>query len=135
MYNKRNKLIYVLIILSVVISGMYFENFKADSAFVCSPAEKTNSYISSVNAAITKVHACTTEMLGIHGSMELEQLTIRFANQRRDIKMSLDFLCQIIFCINERKSYAVFEEIQFVSGNQDELIINYIHKSDGKKRI
>ena len=133
--KKGIKLICVLIILSIFISGLHFGKFKVDSIFVCAPAETANSYISSVDAIITEGQACTAEMLGIYGSTELGHLTIRFVNQRRDTKMSLNCLYQNIFFLNEGKYYACFEKIQFVSGNQDELVTNYIHKSDGKKRI
>lgn len=135
MHNKKNKLICVLITLFVFISGMYFEDSKVDSVFGCTPTETTNYFISSVNTVISYAQACTTEMLGVRGNRELEQLTIRFANQRRDTKIFPDFLCQNNFSLNEGISYTSLEGMQLILKFQDELVKNFIHKSDGKKRI
>lgn len=134
MRAKRNKIFYILITLLVFISGMYFEDIKIDSVFASTPTEMTNSYISDIGSVITDTQVCTTEMLGVRGNMMIGQFTIRF-NQRRDTRVSPDFLCQNIFSLNEGKSYASIEEVQLISKSQDELIANYIHKSDGKKRI
>ena len=135
MCKKRNELLYVIIILLVFISGMFFEDFKVDSGFVYAATETTNSYMSSVNPVVTDTNACTTEMLGTHKSMGQGQLTTRCTYQRRNSKLSRDYLLLIIIFLYEGKSYANCEEIQFVSKITDNLVVNYIHKSDGKKRI
>lgn len=133
--NKRNKLICVLMTVFVLVSGMYIEDFKTDSTFMRAPTETTNSCISSVDDFITDAHACTTEMLGIRGNAKAGQSTIRFASQKGDTEISLHFLCQNIFSLTGGKSYACLSQMQFISENQGGLATNYIHKSDGKKRI
>ena len=135
MRAKRNKIFCILITLLVFISGMYFEDIKVDSVFASTSAETTNSYISAIGSVITDTQVCTTEILGVCGNMVTGQFTNRFVNQRRDTRVSPDFLCQNNFPLNEGKSYASIEVVQLISKNQDELIANYIHKSDGKKRI
>lgn len=135
MRKKRNELLCVLITLFVFISGMYFEDLKVDSIFVCAATEASNSYMLSVDPVVTDTKACTTEMLGIRESTGLGQLTTRFSYQRGHTKLSLDYLCRTIFFLKEGKSYANCEKVQFVLKNQDDLVVNYIHKSDGKKRI
>lgn len=135
MRAKRNKIFCILITLLVFISGMYFEDIKADSVFASTPGETTNSYTSDIGSVTIDTQVCTTEMLAVCGNMVTGQFTIRFVNQRRDTRVSPDFLCQNIFFLNEGKSYASIEEVQLISKSQDELIANYIHKSDGKKRI
>lgn len=132
---KRNKIFCILITLLVFISGMYFEDIKADSVFASTPGETTNSYIPDIGSVTIDTQVCTTEMLAVCGNMVTGQFTIRFVNQRRDTRVSPDFLCQNIFSLNEGKSYASIEEVQLISKSQDELIANYVHKSDGKKRI
>ena len=135
MRAKRNKIFCILITLLVFISGMYFEDIKTDSVFASTLGETTNSYTSDIGSVTIDTQVCTTEMLAVCGNMVTGQFTIRFVNQRRDTGVSPDFLCQNIFSLNEGKSYASIEEVQLISKSQDELIANYIHKSDGKKRI
>ena len=135
MRAKRNKIFCILITLLVFISGMYFEDIKVDSVFASTPTETTNIYISDISHVITDTLVCTAEMLGVRGNMVTGQYTIRFANQKRDTRVSLEFLCRNIFSINQGESYGSFEEVQSISRSQDELVLKYIHKSDGKKRI
>lgn len=134
MRNKRQKWICVLITLFVFLAGMCFEDIQAGSEFICAPALAEASFISAADTFITDAQACTAEMLGIRGNTRLEQSTIRFANRGRDTKISLDFLWQTLFSINEEQSDTGFEGIQFACRFRNELVINYIHKSDGKKR-
>ena len=135
MRAKRNNIFCILITLLVFISGMYFEDIKVDSIFASTPTETTNIYVSDISPVITDTLVCTAEMLGIRGNMVTGQYTIRFANQKRDTRVSLEFLCQNIFSLNQGESYGSFEEVQSISRSQDEFVVKYIHKFDGKKRI
>lgn len=134
---RRNiiKRVSIIIAFVLLISGMYFEDFKIDSVFVCTPFETPVSQMLSVDTIMTDTPACTTEMLGVRENTNLGQMTLRFSNQRRDSKTLLDVLCPNIFFQNKGKFYPGFEKIALVSKNQEKLITNYIHNSDGKKRI
>lgn len=137
--NKRSKLICVLITFFIFISGMYvesfdFDTFNVDSMFVCAHTETEYSNISSVKAVVKDVHACTTEMLGIRDNTRLGQLTFRFTNQKKYSRIFPGLLCENVIALNDGKYHASFEQIQFVSINQDLIVTTYIHKSDGKKR-
>ena len=135
MRAKRNNIFCILITLLVFISGMYFEDIKVDSIFASTPTETTNIYVSDISPVITDTLVCTAEMLGVRGNMVTGQYTIRFANQKRDTRVSLEFLCQNIFSLNQGESYGSFEEVQSIFRSQDEFVVKYIHKFDGKKRI
>lgn len=133
MQNRKSKVLYMLISLFVFILGMYCVELNGNSNS-CVPTKPTTSYVSIGTGVITDTQACTTEMLGICRSMEFKESTIRSFSQKRDTKISLDFLCQNIFSLNKGKSYINFEKVQFISNNQDKLVAIYLHKSDGKKR-
>ena len=103
----------------------------ADSIIKSRPSDKEVL----IDTIMTDTPACTTEMLGVRENTNLGQMTLRFSNQRRDSKTLLDVLCPNIFFQNKGKLYPGFEKIALVSKNQEKLITNYIHNSDGKKRI
>lgn len=134
MRRNRNKTVYILAAWILLISGMYFEPFKADPVFTCAPARAEASHISSADSGMAEEYACTAEMLGIRGNTEVLH-TGRPAGPKRDIRISPDFLCQNVYFPYEGKSCTYFEEICTASGNQRELVTDYIHRSDGKKRI
>lgn len=132
MRSKRRNILCVLITLLVFVSGMYFENIKIDSDFAYIHAEKENTCILPVNCVLTDTQACTTEMLGIRGDISMVRAV---ANLRRDVEISGDFLCQNLFSLQEKKSEMSFEKSVIRTDTREKLVVNYIHKSDGKKEI
>ena len=128
MHNKKQKLIWVLVMLVVLVSGMCFDEFKADSVFV---REATQT----ANAVVTDAQDCATELPGICQNIGFGRTTVRFVNQRRDTKIFRDLLCQNIYSSNEENSYTSSDAIMRISKSPDELVTNYIHESYGKKRI
>ncbi|MGN0480906.1 MAG: hypothetical protein ACI4EV_04985 [Lachnospiraceae bacterium] len=135
MHKRTNKLICVLITLLVFISGMCFENIKVDSVLERATVRTADAYILPVDAVMTDTTACTTEMLGIGSHTALTQLSVGFATTRVGARLIQYLLGQNIFSLCEGKSYTSFEAIRVISENQHKLVVNYIHKSDGKKRI
>lgn len=134
---RRNNIKRISLIVAFVflLTGMYFENFKIDSVFTCTPFETSDSQNVAEDLIITDTQPCTAEMLGVRGHTSTDLIAYRFSNSKRDVKSALDFLCQNIDFSNIRKLYSSSEKIQTVSRNQEQLITNYIHNSDGKKRI
>lgn len=116
---------------------MCIENVKVDSLFLYASIEETNSYIMADDATISQARPCTTEMLGVRNNAGIQRLASRFINSKRESKVSHNFLYSNIFSLHEkeRKFFISSEAIQFCIQCQNELVINYIHKSDGKKRI
>lgn len=134
MRDKSHKILCVLVALCVLVSGMYFDKFEIDSIFACPPIEKSDSKILSFDTVIAGEQSCNTEMLNVNRIGEREWLTLRGTYQRRDTKISNDFLLINFLSLNGRDFYVSLEEIQLVSFNQKELVISYIHRTDGKKR-
>lgn len=135
MRKKQSRLISVMFMLFILVSGMYFDSFRVDSGFACAPEQASASSMVPVDSVIADAKSCTVETIGSRGNLGQGQFMGRLAQQRRDTKVALSLLCLNIVSLNEGKFYTHFETIQSVSENQQELVINYIHKSDGKKHI
>lgn len=131
----RNKFICMLMILFVFVSGMYFEEFRIDSDFSYAHADIADICYFSEKPVVVDTQVCTTAMLGIRGNAGLGRMERSFVSQRRGTRTSTDFLCQSLFSLNTGKSYINFENTQWISGTLENLVAEYIHKSDGKKRI
>lgn len=135
MQMKKEKLISFVLVIFVFLSGMCFENVKTDSFYVYVSSDTTDACIMSCEAAIIDTEHCTTEMLGVRNGVGLQKLTGRFISQKRDGRLSQEFLYLDIFSLFEGKLFASSEKIHFLNQYQEEFVLNYIHKSDGKKRI
>lgn len=132
--TKNKKIICYILVISALISGMCFENVEMDSLFACARLKKAASYIKSCNEGVCNGEVCTTEMLGVCNNTEPQQLTTRYTGQKGDIKVSLNLLCLEFLSLSEEKFFRSLGAIQFFYQNLDEIVTNYIHNSDGKKR-
>lgn len=131
---KQYRIICFIIAVLVSISGMCFEDVKADCGFEYAPVEKTNAHIIDGDSAIKDTGICTTEMLRSCNA-GVQQHLRAYEGQRRELKGSLYFLCADIISLNEGHLFNGSQICLFCSHNQNKFITNYIHKSDGKKRI
>ncbi|MBD5089595.1 MAG: hypothetical protein HDT30_12455 [Clostridiales bacterium] len=134
---KNCKILCFILVIFIVLSGMCIENIEADYSFAYAPMEETNSYIMTDDAVISQAEPCTTEMLGVCNNAGIQRLAGQFINQKRESKVSLNFLYSNIFSLHEKERRFLISSkaITFCNQCQDELVVKYIHKSDGKKRI
>lgn len=132
---KKDKIVYIILVLILFLSGVCFENNKADSKFLCSPVECSDSNIKSDIFTNLDIQVCTAEMLGAGRISSVQQFSCSHICKNRELKIFPDYLLLSYLSITEGKFFTSSEITQVYSKCLDELIMNYIHKSDGKKRI
>lgn len=135
MHIKKQRLLCFVLIILVFISGMCFENIKTEVSAECVSTENVNSYIMPRDVTMVDAEHCTTEMMGIRNGAGIRRLTNGYPGHKRESRTFLEFLYSNIFSLSEGKIPTRFEIIYFLNQNQEELVLKYIHKSDGKKRI
>lgn len=135
MRTKIRKLAGLLLIFVMMTAGICGEALKTDAVFVQAQEGAQRTCISMSGTELSDAEACTAEMLGSRRNTGSGRLMVRHANQRRGNDASLHFLCQNIYSPNRGNSGAGCDALIFVSESSSGLIANYIHKSDGKKRI
>lgn len=135
MQKKRQKFISFVLIIFVFLSGVCFESIKTDSFYLYVFTEKADSCIMSCEEGILNTEYCQAEMLGSCDSARLQKINNQCVNQKREIRVSLDFLYSNIAPLFQGKSVSDSEKIYFWNQYPKEFVLNYIHKSDGNKRI
>lgn len=136
MQNKRNKLLCIIFTLFIFVYGMYFEELREDMVLCNTFVQKSESCVITDNLNENmEPQMCTVQMLSTRERKGVEKMTPQDTIQRRDMRVSLDFLCQNLFSLKEGKVYSNLEELQSILEKQEKHVTNYIHKSDGKKRI
>lgn len=133
--NKKKRYIFFLIVLFVCVSEIHINDVNIES--ICSCLAKESEASCFVDDITIKVSGqdCAEKMLGICGNMKLGQSVVQMSGQRRDMKESLYFVRQRILFCNERNLYICQDMIKEMSDSRNIIIVNYINKSDGKKRI
>lgn len=134
--NTRMRVLCICLVLFVFISGIHMDEGNRDSVFVRASAQMEHSCILYENDGNTvAVTGCTGEMLGIHQDIGCKPCVLKYSDQKRDAKLLLSFLCPAFFSLNGGKSYGKSEETSLIYDSQKELLADYIHRSDGKKKV
>lgn len=125
----------LILAILVFLSGMWCENsmtgFRAENA----AADADNAYILSAGDAVGEAQLCTEEMLNVRTHAGLLQLAGRLIHQSGKARPAFAFLCSDTLSLAEGKFYTGSEEISFSGQCPEELVVTYMHQSDGKKRI
>lgn len=132
---RNYKTICFILAIIVLLSVMGLDNMKPASSFGCAPMEKIHCYLLSADAANKDAQLCTTEMLEIYDNIVMQQLTSQLFSEDRETSVSLDFLSFNSFFISKGRFCTGLRGIQFLNQKNNEIVITYIHNSDGKKRI
>lgn len=128
-------MISFILALSMLFSGMCFENVKADSSFVYPSMQEQKADVILHSAGISSEEACTTEMLGIRSISSIRQYVSRRVQSRKDAKVVVEFLyedSQLYLCSG---FFAAAGSVAFPKLCSGAVVLNYIHNKDGKKRI
>lgn len=134
MRREKNKLVWISLALLLLISGIRFDSFERNPAFVYAAAETESVYFSAGDHTAVNERVCTAKMLGIHEYEGNVQQRIRLNNQKRIFKVFPEFFCPQVFSLREGRIYSGSAQIHCKASIHEEAVANYIHKSDGKKR-
>ena len=135
MQKMKRYFISFILILSMLTTGMCFENAKADSFLDTSSVKVPEASISSCNPDASNSEICTTEMLGIHNISYVRPIVNRSVGLRRDIKISLAFLFANAQSRLKSDFLMAANIMQFPKLCFKAVVTGYIHNIDGKKRI
>ena len=140
MRTKRHNIVCLIIAVITVISGMCFDNSKADSVLAYASFEEAvfddaAAVIKAADASIGDIMVCTPLMQGVRDTAGIERSVYRLSVSKREAKVSLDFLCSDIFSLYFGKFAGNRDRAQDSVSGSGELITDYIHRSDGKKKL
>ena len=111
---KSKRFLCAMLSMLIIISGIYFGNARVDNMSLKESPVASVPSIHGVESVLTDTEACTSEMLGIR--LDLSELTVKYARTGRNDELA-DILDQTTYDCHSEK------------------ISDYIHNSDGKKRI
>lgn len=135
MQSKKKAVLCGLLALCMFFSGICLEQMQADSFFGC--AKKTAASANSIDlcwAEISEMTVCTAEMLGVrnaHASYIRHAAAggaVKRAARQLILCMCAGITALLFFCF----CTAAYEE-QFPELRGMAVVLNYIHKTDGKK--
>lgn len=138
MRANRNKLLCVVIALFLALSGTVGGNRVQDCSYCgASPSDdKDISSIKSAHAVITDMPVCTNEVSGLRSNAGIRQLSARFDGRGRKAGSSDNYqVSDNTFWQNHIRFFASLKTSHYDNKYDGEIITEFMHKSDGKKRI
>lgn len=130
--TNSKRLLCALLSMLMMVSSIYFGNARVDAMSLKeSPVAEAPS-IHGVESVLTDTEACTSEMLGIR--LELSELTVKYARTGRNEELADVLYLAGLFI--EPVVISVCDHVENITCDcHSERISDYIHNSDGKKRI
>lgn len=131
--HKNKQWICIVLSLFILLSGMCLESIHADAASFCVKKEETtflNGYRS-----VTPVEARVEEISRGNFSATIQRATNQSLQIRRTLRVVYELLCKVDTLGLSDKLYATEELLTIGLSESGAVVTNYIHKTDGKKRI
>lgn len=134
--DKIGRLIGIIFTLLIFIFNIYFDEIRKEFILSDTFAENTGSLFTiEDNQESANVFIGMTQMSATYGKQDDGKIISQSIVQKRDMKISLDFLYKKDFSLKEGRVYSNLYQLQSLQSPREKHITNYIHRSDGKKRI
>ncbi len=135
MRGRKYSIIGFLLFMTVMFTGMCFEDVRTDSSFAYVKNREVSSQVLGIGTVIGDEQLCTTRMLRVQGRMVIQQLNNSFVQQRSEAKDFFEILCPDILAeasgMNSLYAWVYVPD----NDNLEERITTFEHKADGKKRL
>lgn len=135
MRQRSNKFLCIILSILVFLSGIYFAKSEAVAPSLQNPQEETSVSMNPVHLKAADAQVCTPDMLRVQISRKLQPSNTRNLGLKKASRFFLAFLCLLCLSLLERQFFLRSGITQLTSQCFNERITNYIHNSDGKKRI
>lgn len=140
MFKKSRPWICKFIVLFLFITGMCFEEVKADSVFACTIISSQDKAKSEVAQAGKKVAVYrekeleVTETIAARSTANTQQIIASISNAKKSLKLSIAIIYVTVLGLLLSNSYVMAYIAQLPERVCRTIVVNYIHNTDGKKR-
>ncbi len=139
MHTVRERTACFVIGVMLFLSEIYLDMVMTDSFFVYNSVGEVASFLKSDSSDFTFNRVCLQENCG---HLNLHVCTMKILNECSGVMLSPNgwnlFHCLIYigyFFLLQNKFYQLSEMLQTFCRTLDALVAEYMHQSDGKKRI
>ena len=143
MFEKRKQWICKFIVLFLFITGMCFEEVKADSSFVCTILASQAKDAANVESMQTEKEFAVymekelevTEIIAARTTTNTQQIIASISNAKKSLKLSVAIIYVTALGLLLSNSFITSYVTQLLERVCKTIVVNYIHNTDGKKRV
>lgn len=141
--EKSRRWICKFIVLFLFITGMCFEEVKADSIFLCTiianqaqnKAEVVAAQENDKIAVYRERGLEVTEIIVARSTTSTQQLIATISSAKKSLKISVAIIYVTALGLLLSNSFIMAYVTQLPERVCKTIVVNYIHNTDGKKRI
>lgn len=132
--QKNKQWICYFIVLFILMSGMCFENLGANSLSLRATGDSVYTNLSG--RTMSAMEARTEEIAGTNQAARIIGIQNQSVQQvRRTLRLFCNYLLGIVSIAIAQKIYMAEESVFLKKADCHAAVLNYIHNTDGKKRI
>jgi len=124
-HKRKDRVISLILVTALLLTGVYLDTAIRDMFFWHGGMGDSMICSGLFQADMNDVAACMIEMMNEYSRMEQQLI---------ELSPLLYFLCSSHIFLFPGTSFGCLETVQFLWRMSDELVIDYMHQSDGKKR-
>lgn len=124
-HKRKDKVISLILVMALLLTGVYLDTAIRDVLFLRSCLGDSIIYSELFQADINDVVACMIKTMNECSGMEQQLI---------ELDPLLYLLCSNHIFSFPGKSFGCLETVQSLWRMSGELVIDYMHQSDGKKR-
>ena len=128
----RKNCISLLLVITMIFTGMCFNDIKTDSIFSCAYDDSSASIIYSLNDDGSHPTVCTIEMLGSRSTLSALKPNRR-SQETIGVKLHLCLSLQSNHLQNPLYTYMAVSGQPSADAFSLTVIVTYMHNQDGKK--
>lgn len=132
MHRKIKRIIIIFIALCLLAAGMCPEKKTADSGFLCTQTQAEGTDIVIPRLGSREAGLCTPEMLGVRADTYVRQ-NVRRAGEGEEKEVSVFFVLSGSMTALTAGVILIVCNSLFPKRDVHIILLNYIHKKDGKK--
>lgn len=135
MNTKKRRLICIILAFVVTLSGIIFDTVITGEVYGRKADSDNSSVMSADNCIVNDACVCTSETLGMRGNVGVRQICTRSDSHKRDVNHYNGVINIDLSSFFEIKQYTCSYIVKCCDDSVHGVVTEYIHRSDGKKRI
>ena len=131
--RKNKQWICIVLSLFILLSGMCLESIHADAMSFRTPKEE--STFVNIYRTVSSVEARVEEISRGNYSATIQRATNQTVQIRRSMRVVYELLCKVDTARISDRLYITEDSLALIMQESGTVVTNYIHNTDGKKRI
>lgn len=131
---KKHKILRFILAVLLFVTGLFLEVTMTGMLAALDSTGNADANLGFCHTNINDIKILTTETLGDYCTAKVEQ-SEQFQAQKREIKASSNLLFADFTAFVQGKFFVFLKNPQVICRLQNDPVTDYIHRSDGKKRI